>query len=182
MILKETFRYVFYYFIRMEPLKDWRKLRHSCRITGLAETPQPLAVRRLGRQSAERARISEINWILFLHKKNCRQTRFFSSWSAVWGSEWIRNLFHVISNKPMNGFSWMHGTVLLIPARLYSLHNRWWHHTGEWHRDYPARHWRIYLPRFVCFPQACCSCYLSMLTQQYYLSVVSDVPSSLFLR
>ncbi|TDL87643.1 hypothetical protein E2R55_20100 [Vibrio vulnificus] len=28
----------------------------------LAETPQPLAVRRLGRQSAERERISEINW------------------------------------------------------------------------------------------------------------------------
>ncbi|WP_347940640.1 hypothetical protein AAEY33_24440 [Peribacillus simplex] len=27
----------------------------------LAETPQPLAVRRLGRQSAERERISEIN-------------------------------------------------------------------------------------------------------------------------
>lgn len=80
-------------------------------------------------------------------------------WSAVWGSDWIRSLFHVISNKPMNGFSWMHGTVLLIPARLYSLHNRWWHHTGEWHRDYPARHWRIYLPRFVCFPQASCSCY-----------------------
>ncbi|MFA1713971.1 hypothetical protein ACDX66_19920 [Peribacillus frigoritolerans] len=28
----------------------------------LAETPQPLAVRRLGRQSAERERISEISW------------------------------------------------------------------------------------------------------------------------
>ncbi|WP_260288576.1 hypothetical protein [Peribacillus aracenensis] len=28
----------------------------------LAETPQPLAARRLGRQSAERERISEINW------------------------------------------------------------------------------------------------------------------------
>ncbi|MGE7606181.1 hypothetical protein ACQKML_06170 [Peribacillus frigoritolerans] len=28
----------------------------------LAKTPQPLAVRRLGRQSAERERISEINW------------------------------------------------------------------------------------------------------------------------
>jgi hypothetical protein len=35
----------------------------------LAETPQPLAVRRLGRQSAERERISEINWIFFLKRK-----------------------------------------------------------------------------------------------------------------
>ncbi|MBT2667203.1 hypothetical protein J7J00_17070 [Bacillus sp. ISL-4] len=31
----------------------------------LAETPQPLAARRLGRQSAERERISEINWNVF---------------------------------------------------------------------------------------------------------------------
>ncbi|MFA1714189.1 hypothetical protein ACDX66_21035 [Peribacillus frigoritolerans] len=31
----------------------------------LAKTPQPLAVRRLGRQSAERERISEINWNVF---------------------------------------------------------------------------------------------------------------------
>jgi len=31
----------------------------------LAETPQPLAARRLGRQSVERERISEINWNVF---------------------------------------------------------------------------------------------------------------------
>ncbi|WP_440970937.1 hypothetical protein ACSS6N_09695 [Peribacillus frigoritolerans] len=31
----------------------------------LAETPQTLASRRLGRQSAERERISEINWNVF---------------------------------------------------------------------------------------------------------------------
>jgi hypothetical protein len=31
----------------------------------LAETPETLAVRRLGRQSAERERISEINWHVF---------------------------------------------------------------------------------------------------------------------
>ncbi|MFF2497387.1 hypothetical protein [Peribacillus sp. NPDC058075] len=31
----------------------------------LAETPQPLALMRLGRQSAERERISEINWNFF---------------------------------------------------------------------------------------------------------------------
>jgi hypothetical protein len=31
----------------------------------LAETPETLASRRLGRQSAERERISEINWDVF---------------------------------------------------------------------------------------------------------------------
>ncbi|MEC0271780.1 hypothetical protein [Peribacillus frigoritolerans] len=31
----------------------------------LAKTPQPLAVRRLGRHPAERERISEINWHVF---------------------------------------------------------------------------------------------------------------------
>ncbi|MFS0814802.1 hypothetical protein [Peribacillus phoenicis] len=39
----------------------------------LAKTPQPLAVRRLGRQSAEREWISEINSNGFF-KKTCRQT------------------------------------------------------------------------------------------------------------
>ncbi|MFJ7938352.1 hypothetical protein ACIQYG_07435 [Peribacillus sp. NPDC096622] len=34
----------------------------------LAETPQALASRRLGRQSAERERISEINWNILLEK------------------------------------------------------------------------------------------------------------------
>ncbi|MFJ8069935.1 hypothetical protein ACIQZD_13420 [Peribacillus sp. NPDC096447] len=38
----------------------------------LAETPQALASRRLGRQSAERERISEINGNFF-KIKNCRQ-------------------------------------------------------------------------------------------------------------
>ncbi|MEF2097745.1 hypothetical protein V3595_24330 [Bacillus sp. CFBP9009] len=42
----------------------------------LAKTPEPLAVRRLGRQSAERERISEINSNGF-KEKNCSQTRFF---------------------------------------------------------------------------------------------------------
>ncbi|MFS0812198.1 hypothetical protein [Peribacillus phoenicis] len=41
----------------------------------LAETPQTLASRRLGRQSAERERISEISWNIF-KEKNCRQIRF----------------------------------------------------------------------------------------------------------
>jgi hypothetical protein len=35
----------------------------------LAETPQALASRRLGRQSAERERISEISWNFFKRKK-----------------------------------------------------------------------------------------------------------------
>ncbi|MDG4849597.1 hypothetical protein P8767_20060 [Peribacillus frigoritolerans] len=34
----------------------------------VAKTPQTLASRRLGRQSAERERISEINWNVFLKK------------------------------------------------------------------------------------------------------------------
>ncbi|MFE4813112.1 hypothetical protein ACFQ9Y_18520 [Peribacillus simplex] len=35
----------------------------------LGETPQALAARRLGRQSAERERISEINWNVLYIKK-----------------------------------------------------------------------------------------------------------------
>ncbi|MBT2650179.1 hypothetical protein J7E52_26395 [Bacillus sp. ISL-34] len=31
----------------------------------IAETPETLALMRLGRQSAERERVSEINWIVF---------------------------------------------------------------------------------------------------------------------
>ncbi|MBR8646020.1 hypothetical protein KEH51_25215 [[Brevibacterium] frigoritolerans] len=41
----------------------------------LAETPQTLASRRLGRQSAERERISEISWNIF-KEKDCRQIHF----------------------------------------------------------------------------------------------------------
>ncbi|MGG3908137.1 hypothetical protein [Peribacillus simplex] len=43
----------------------------------LAKTPQPLAVRRLGRQSAERERISEINWHFFEIKKLQTNSLFF---------------------------------------------------------------------------------------------------------
>ncbi|MEB2494353.1 hypothetical protein [Peribacillus frigoritolerans] len=35
----------------------------------LAETPQTLASRRIGRQSAERERISEISWNIFKEKR-----------------------------------------------------------------------------------------------------------------
>ncbi|MCK2004687.1 hypothetical protein MZM54_25200 [[Brevibacterium] frigoritolerans] len=43
----------------------WKKIATLLPKNWLAETPQPLAVRRLGRQSAERERISEINWNVF---------------------------------------------------------------------------------------------------------------------
>ncbi|MCM3677030.1 hypothetical protein M3699_25210 [Peribacillus simplex] len=48
----------------------------------LAKTPQTLASRRLGRQSAERERISEINWNFF-KRKDYRQTRFSLNLSTV---------------------------------------------------------------------------------------------------
>ncbi|WP_343929323.1 hypothetical protein [Peribacillus frigoritolerans] len=47
----------------------------------LAETPQTLTSRRLRRQSAERERISEIDW-RFLNK-NCSRTRFSSNMSSL---------------------------------------------------------------------------------------------------
>ncbi|MGG0409378.1 hypothetical protein [Peribacillus simplex] len=47
----------------------------------LAETPQALALMRIGRQSAERERISENN--LALLKKNCRKNSFSSNLPTV---------------------------------------------------------------------------------------------------
>ncbi|MFJ5747134.1 hypothetical protein ACQKOM_05180 [Peribacillus frigoritolerans] len=47
----------------------------------IAETPQALALRRLGRQSAERERIFSIS-CNFFQLKNCRQTEFSSSLST----------------------------------------------------------------------------------------------------
>ncbi|MCP1495030.1 hypothetical protein J2Y73_005061 [Peribacillus frigoritolerans] len=49
-------------------LIGWKKFATLLPNNWLAKTPQPLAVRRLGRQSAERERISEINWNLFKEK------------------------------------------------------------------------------------------------------------------
>ncbi|USK63794.1 hypothetical protein [Peribacillus frigoritolerans] len=43
-------------------LNGWKKCATLLPNNWLAETPQTLASRRLGRQSAERERISEINW------------------------------------------------------------------------------------------------------------------------
>ncbi|MFE5431251.1 hypothetical protein [Peribacillus simplex] len=49
----------FYYIITLIGLKKYATLLPN---NWLAETPQALAFMRLGRQSAERERISEINW------------------------------------------------------------------------------------------------------------------------
>jgi hypothetical protein len=46
-------------------LKGWKKYATLLPKCWLAETPQTLASRRLGRQSAERERISGINCIVF---------------------------------------------------------------------------------------------------------------------
>ncbi|WP_343929470.1 hypothetical protein [Peribacillus frigoritolerans] len=43
-------------------LNGWKKYATLLPKNWLAETPQTLVSRRLGRQSAERERISEINW------------------------------------------------------------------------------------------------------------------------
>ncbi|MDG4849109.1 hypothetical protein P8767_17505 [Peribacillus frigoritolerans] len=43
-------------------LNGWKKYATLLPKNWLAETPETLASRRLGRQSAERERISEINW------------------------------------------------------------------------------------------------------------------------
>ncbi|MCY9006836.1 hypothetical protein, partial [Peribacillus frigoritolerans] len=43
-------------------LIGWKKFATLLPNNWLAETPQALVPRRLGRQSAERERISEINW------------------------------------------------------------------------------------------------------------------------
>ena len=60
----------------------------------------------------------------FFQKKTAGKLVFFEFELQYSVPSEFGTCFHVISNKPMNGFSWMHGTVLLIPARLYSLHNR----------------------------------------------------------
>jgi hypothetical protein len=44
------------------PLNGWKKFATLLPKNWLAETPQTLESRRLGGQSAERERISEINW------------------------------------------------------------------------------------------------------------------------
>ncbi|MFJ7852828.1 hypothetical protein ACIQX3_08520 [Peribacillus frigoritolerans] len=59
-------QYGFYCFMNPIGLKKFATLLPNI---WLAKTPQPHAVRRLGRQSAERERISEIKLKRLLHKK-----------------------------------------------------------------------------------------------------------------
>jgi len=55
-------------------LNGWKKYATLLPNNWLAETPQTLASRRLGRRSAERERISEINWNL---KKKLQSNSLF---------------------------------------------------------------------------------------------------------
>ncbi|MEK4013650.1 hypothetical protein [Peribacillus sp. FSL M8-0224] len=57
--------------IASRTLQTWNGLKKFATLlpkNWLAETPQALVPRRLGRQSAERERISEIDWNVFLKK------------------------------------------------------------------------------------------------------------------
>ncbi|WP_289315728.1 hypothetical protein [Peribacillus sp. NJ4] len=58
----------FYFFIWNEILSGLKKFTTLLPNNWLAKTPQTLALMRLGRQSAERERISEINWNIFFRK------------------------------------------------------------------------------------------------------------------
>ncbi|MEV5038265.1 hypothetical protein MRBLBA21_003149 [Peribacillus frigoritolerans] len=49
-------------------LNGWKKFATLLLNYWLAETPQAFASRRLGRQSAERERVSEINWNVIQEK------------------------------------------------------------------------------------------------------------------
>jgi hypothetical protein len=72
----------FYFFIGNEILIRLKKLATFLPKNWLAETLQSLAWMRLGRQSAERERISEIKGNIFLEKSHM-QTSFSSSLSTV---------------------------------------------------------------------------------------------------
>jgi hypothetical protein len=55
---------IFYCFIWDETILEWKKFATLLPNNWLAETPETLAMIRLGRQSAERERISEIKLLL----------------------------------------------------------------------------------------------------------------------
>jgi hypothetical protein len=75
---------VFFEFVKQKEISEYLRIYPSCFFPeiliglkkfatllpkyGLAETPQTLASRRLGRQSAERERISEIKLDIYLEK------------------------------------------------------------------------------------------------------------------
>ncbi|MED3786097.1 hypothetical protein P4576_02385 [Peribacillus frigoritolerans] len=52
-----------FFLLFYESVIGWKKIATLLPKSWLAKTPQELEPRRLGRQSAERERISEIDWI-----------------------------------------------------------------------------------------------------------------------
>jgi hypothetical protein len=64
-----------------ESVIGWKKIATLLPKSWLAKTPQALEPRRLGRQSAERERISEIDWNTFKIKK----LQALAYLPAVWG-------------------------------------------------------------------------------------------------
>ncbi|MFY0781125.1 hypothetical protein AB1K18_12670 [Peribacillus simplex] len=66
----------FYLFIWNETLIRLKKYATLLPNNWLAETPQTLAARSLGRQSAERERISEINYNVIIFKKTIGKLAF----------------------------------------------------------------------------------------------------------
>ncbi|WP_144529161.1 hypothetical protein [Peribacillus simplex] len=65
MFIKENFVILHVIFYMEETLIKLKKFATLLPNNWLAETTQALAMLRLGRQSADRERISEINWLLF---------------------------------------------------------------------------------------------------------------------
>ncbi|MCR8867932.1 hypothetical protein, partial [Peribacillus frigoritolerans] len=63
-------------------LIGWKKFATLLPNYWLAEIPQTLTLLRLGRQSAERERISEINWNLFKEKTEL-QANAFPSYMSI---------------------------------------------------------------------------------------------------
>ncbi|MGM1033091.1 MAG: hypothetical protein ACQEXK_11535 [Bacillota bacterium] len=58
-----------FFLLFYESVIGWKKIATLLPKSWLAKTPQALEPRRLGRQSAERERISEIDWNTFKIKK-----------------------------------------------------------------------------------------------------------------
>ncbi|UYY98435.1 hypothetical protein OJ967_24100 [Peribacillus frigoritolerans] len=77
-----------------ESVIGWKKIATLLPKSWLAKTPQALEPRRLGRQSAERERISEIDWNTFLNKKTAgtRFICFFLFYESVIGWKKIATL------------------------------------------------------------------------------------------
>ncbi|MFE4703630.1 hypothetical protein, partial [Peribacillus simplex] len=71
--IKTTGKLALYVFLLYGTLNGLKKFATLLPNNWLAETPRTLASRRLGRQSAERERISEINCNVFIEKNDRKQ-------------------------------------------------------------------------------------------------------------